>query len=128
MPIELDHLLVPARDKVAAARLLGEVLGVPWSAQGIGPFAPVYVSESITLDFDQWEGPIPPIHFAFRVGEAEFDAILGRIRARGIAFRSLVHGPVDHQVDSAHRGRIVYWNEPDGHQWEMLTESYARQP
>jgi hypothetical protein len=22
----------------------------------------------------------------------------------------------------------VYWNEPDGHQWEMLTASYARQP
>jgi hypothetical protein len=21
----------------------------------------------------------------------------------------------------------VYWNEPDGHQWEMLTVSYARQ-
>jgi hypothetical protein len=26
----------------------------------------------------------------------------------------------------AHGGRIVYWNEPDGHQWEMLTVSYAR--
>ena len=22
----------------------------------------------------------------------------------------------------------VYWNEPEGHQWEMLTVSYARQP
>ncbi|RYF57560.1 MAG: VOC family protein, partial [Comamonadaceae bacterium] len=28
--------------------------------------------------------------------------------------------------DTAHGGRIVYWNEPDGHQWEMLTVSYAR--
>ncbi len=26
-----------------------------------------------------------------------------------------------------HGGSIVYWNEPDGHQWEMLTISYARQ-
>ncbi|MGI9026867.1 MAG: hypothetical protein ACR2GP_15055 [Burkholderiaceae bacterium] len=26
-----------------------------------------------------------------------------------------------------HGGSIVYWNEPDGHQWEMLTVSYARQ-
>ena len=31
MPIELDHLLVPARDKIAAARLLAGLLGVPWS-------------------------------------------------------------------------------------------------
>jgi hypothetical protein len=23
---------------------------------------------------------------------------------------------------------MLYWNEPDGHQWEMLTVSYARQP
>jgi len=22
----------------------------------------------------------------------------------------------------------VYWNEPDGHVWEALTVSYARQP
>lgn len=20
----------------------------------------------------------------------------------------------------------IYWNEPDGHQWELLTASYAR--
>jgi len=23
---------------------------------------------------------------------------------------------------------MVYWNEPEGHQWEMLTVSYARAP
>lgn len=54
MTIELDHLMVPARDKVASARLLAELLGVPWSDHGIGPFAPVYVSDSLTLDFDEW--------------------------------------------------------------------------
>jgi hypothetical protein len=32
---------------------------------------------------------------------------------------------VDMQVN-AQLGN-VYWNEPDGHQWEMLTVSYARQ-
>ena len=128
MRIELDHLVVPARDKVAAARLLAEILGVPWSESGIGPFAPVYVSDSLTLDFDEWPAPIPPIHFAFRVSPEQFEAILVRLRDKGIAYRSAVHGPVDHEVDTAHGGSIVYWNEPDGHQWEMLTQSYARQP
>jgi hypothetical protein len=61
------------------------------------------------------------------VRQDEFDAILARIRAAGIDYRSAVHGPVDHAVDTAHGGSIVYWNEPDGHQWEMLTVSYARQ-
>jgi catechol 2,3-dioxygenase-like lactoylglutathione lyase family enzyme len=126
MTIQLDHLLVPSRDKLAAARQLAELLGVPWSATGIGPFAPVYVNDSLTLDFDQWDGPLPAIHFAFRVSEEAFDAILARIQAAGIPYRSLVHGPVDSAVDTAHGGRIVYWNQPDGHQWEMLTVSYAR--
>ena len=39
-----------------------------------------------------------------------------------------VRGPVDMKVDMQHRGRIVYWNDPDIHQWELLTVSYARQP
>lgn len=124
--IQLDHLLVPSRDKIAAARQVAELLGVPWSASGIGPFAPVYVNDGLTLDFDQWDGPLPAIHFAFRVSEEAFDAILARIQAAGIPYRSLVHGPVDSTVDTAHGGRIVYWNQPDGHQWEMLTVSYAR--
>ena len=128
MAIHLDHVLVPCRNKVASAKLLAGLLGVSWSETGVGPFAPVFVSDGLTLDFDQWDEPFTLVHYCFRVSEAEFDAILGRIRAAGIAYRSAVHGPVDMQVDTQHGGRIVYWNEPDGHQWEMLTVSYARRP
>jgi hypothetical protein len=126
MTIHLDHLMVPSRDKLASARMLAELLGVPWAEQGVGPFVPVYLNDGFTLDFDEWAEPIPRIHYCFRVSRDEFDAILGRLRAAGIAYRSSVHGPVDHQVDTLHGGSIVYWNEPDGHQWEMLTVSYAR--
>lgn len=128
MSVQLDHLMVPSRDKVAAAKQLGELLGVPWSKTGIGPFAPVFVNDGFTIDFDTWEGTFPRIHYCFRVSEGEFDAILGRLRAARIPFRSDVHGPVDNAVDTRHGGRIVYWSEPDGHYWEMLTQSYARQP
>ncbi|HLA12160.1 MAG TPA: hypothetical protein VJ023_16350 [Pyrinomonadaceae bacterium] len=31
MTVHLDHLMVPSRDKVASAKLLAELLGVPWS-------------------------------------------------------------------------------------------------
>ena len=127
MTIQLDHILVPARDKIASARLLAHLLDVPWSETGVGPFSPVFVNDGLTLDFDQWPQPIPPGHFCFRVSPDEFDAILGRIGAAGIAYRSAVHGGVDHSVGSYLGGRIVYWNEPDGHQWELLTVSYARQ-
>ena len=126
MSIHLDHLMVPSSNKLAAAKLLAEILGVAWSATGIGPFAPVYVNDGLTLDFDEWAEPVPQIHFCFRVSEDAFDAILARLQAAGIPYRSSVHGPLDSQIDVEHGGRIVYWNEPDGHQWEMLTVSYAR--
>lgn len=127
MAIYLDHLMVPARDKLASAQLLAELLGVPWSATGVGPFAAVYVNAGLTLDFDQWNEPFPNIHYCFRVDEDDFDAILRRLKAAGIAYRSNVHAAVDFQIDTRYGGRIVYWNEPDGHQWEMLTVSYAHQ-
>lgn len=128
MNLQLDHLIVPSADRVASARLLAHLLDVPWAEQGrIGPFSPVYVNDGLTLDFDQWTGPVPQLHYAFRVDAAKFDAILGRIRAEGLAYRSMPHGPDDHQVNSAFGGRIVYWREPDGHVWELLTVSYERQ-
>lgn len=127
MAIELDHLLVPARNRVASARLIARLLGVPWAETGTaGPFSPVYVNPGLTLDFDQTGEPFPIQHFCFRVGEAEFDAILERIVAASLAYRSTPHGPVDSKVNTHHGGRIVYWSEPDGHVWEMLTVSYAR--
>jgi catechol 2,3-dioxygenase-like lactoylglutathione lyase family enzyme len=126
MKVELDHTIVPSRDKVAGARLLGQLLGVPWAPSGIGPFAPVYVNDGLTLDFIDTDEAFPVYHFCFRVGPADFAAILERIRAAGIPFRSEVRGPADMQVHAQYGN--IYWNEPDGHQWEMLTASYARQP
>lgn len=128
MPAQLDHLLVPSSDRVAAARLLAQLLGVAWAEQGaFGPFSPVYVNDSLTLDFDQWAQPIAPQHYCFRVEQDEFDAILARIKSAGIPFRSLPHGPDDYQVNPAFGGSLVYWNQPDGHVWELLTVSYERQ-
>lgn len=129
MAAHLDHLIVPAKDRVAAAQLLAELLGVPWAKQGsVGPFSPVFINDGLTFDFDQWVDPIPKQHYCFRVTQEEFDTILARIRATGIAFRSTPLGHDDYKVNTAFGGNLVYWSEPDGHVWEMLTESYERQP
>lgn len=128
MSVQLDHMIVPARDRRAAAELLAGLLGVPWAESGAGPFCPVYLNEGLTLDFDQADGPFPVQHYCFRVNEAEFEGIVARIKVRGIPYRSTPHGPVDMQINTQHGGRIVYWSEPDGHVWEVLTVSYARRP
>jgi catechol 2,3-dioxygenase-like lactoylglutathione lyase family enzyme len=128
MAAQLDHLLVPSKDRVTSAKLLAHLLGVPWAEQGsIGPFSPVYVNAGLTLDFDQWDEPIPKLHYCFRVEQDEFNAILARIKASGIPYRSLPHGPDDYTVNPAFGGNLVYWTEPDGHVWELLTVSYERQ-
>jgi hypothetical protein len=128
MTVHLDHLMVPSRNKAASAKLLAELLGVPWSETGVGPFAPVYVNAGLTLDFDEWVvDPFPMLHYCFRVSQDDFSAILERIKVAEIPYRSNVHGPVDYRINTQHGGSIVYWNEPDGHQWEILTVSYARQ-
>ena len=126
MTIDLDHTIVPSHHKVASARQLAELLGVPWAETSLGPFAPVFVNDGLTLDFIDTDDDFPVYHFCFRVDDAAFDAILGRIEAAGIAYRSTVRGPVDGKVDTQFGGRGIYWNVPDGHQWEMLTVSYAR--
>lgn len=128
MSIQLDHMIVPSRDRRAAAELLARLLGVAWAESGVGPFCPVYVNEGLTFDFDQADGDFPVLHYCFRVSETEFDELLARLKASGIEYRSSSHGPVDKQIHTQHGGRIVYWSEPDGHVWEALTVSYARQP
>ncbi len=128
MTIELDHLLVPSHDRVGSAKLLAALLGVPWAESAAGPFSPVYVNDGLTIDFDEAGESFPVQHYCFRVGQEDFERILARIRDAGIAYRSTPHGPVDYRVNTGHGGSIVYWNEPAGHVWELLTVSYARKP
>lgn len=127
MRIELDHFIVSSHDKVASARCLAELLGVPWmEAAPLGPFSPVFINEGLTLDFIDTDEHFPVEHYCFRVSEQDFDAVLARLQAAGIPYRADVRGPVDMRISTAFGGRGVYWNVPDGHQWEMLTVSYAR--
>ena len=128
MTIELDHVIVSSHSAAASARRLAELLDVPWGKAPIGPFTAVYVNDGLTLDFINTEEAFPVAHFCFRVSQADFDIILARLQARGIPYRGIVQGPMDNKVNHQFGGTNVYWNEPDGHQWEMLTVSYARQP
>ena len=129
MPICLDHLTIPSRNRVAAARLLALVLGVPWAENGaVGAYSPVYVNAGLTLDFAEGCVPFEKQHCCFRVEQEAFDGIVQRMQAAGVPFRSTAHGPDDGQASAAYGGQRIYWSEPDGHVWELLTVSYKRLP
>jgi catechol 2,3-dioxygenase-like lactoylglutathione lyase family enzyme len=124
MGIELDHVIVPSHDRLAGARFLAELLDVPW-AESQGSFTPVYVNEHLTLDFadrERFEGH----HFCFRVSDEQFDAILARIQARQVTYRSHPRGDNDMKINRRLGGKNLYWEDADSHLWEILTVSYAR--
>jgi hypothetical protein len=125
MAILLDHLIVPSHSPVDAAQSLAHILGVPWET-GRGHFTPVYVNDTLTLDFDERDG-FASHHYCFHVSEEEFDGIFERVCNAGIVYRSTPRGPDDRQINTRMGGRNFYWTDRDGHNWEVLTVSYARQ-
>ena len=124
MAILLDHVIVPSRDRRSGASFLAGLLGVPW-AESQGHFTPVYVNETLTLDFadrEQFESH----HFCFRVSDEGFDAIFGRIQAAQLPYGGHPFSPDDMQINRRLGGKNLYWKDTDGHLWEILTVSYAR--
>ena len=85
MAVEFNHTIVLARDSKASATFLAQILGLP-EPKRWGPFQIVTTSNSVNIDFMDKEGEILTRHFAFLVGEAEFDEIFGRIEERGLTF------------------------------------------
>jgi hypothetical protein len=86
----------------------------------------VFVNDGLTLDFIDTPDDFPVYHFCFRVSDADFDAILGRLQAAGIRYHSEVRGAQDMAINPHMGGRDLYWNEPDGHQWGC-SRSVARE-
>ena len=119
MTIELNHTIIPSRDKDAAARFFARIFGLSYD----GPhshFAPVQLNDTLTLDFDDGE-EFESHHYAFKVSEAEFDAMFGRIREEGITYGSGPRSAEDMEISHRRGGRGVYFRDPDGHLLELLT-------
>lgn len=126
MTVELDHVVVPVHDRNAAAKRLGELLGVRWNPHAGNGFAFVHVNDGVTLAFSETADAYPVHHVCFRVDPPTFEAIFARIRGAGLPYRSTPEGPNDLRVNTARGGSNIYWDESAGHRWEILTVSYAR--
>ena len=119
MTLELDHTIVPARDKDKAARFFARIFGLAYD--GVEPpFAPVRINDRLTLDFVD-DDDFRVQHYAFKVSEAEFDAIFGRVQADGVPYGSGPYRLEDGQINHRNGGRGVYFRDPDGHILEILT-------
>ena len=120
MTITLNHTIVPARDKEAAARTFAQLFGL--SFEGVsGHFAPVRVNETLTLLFDDDVDTFESHHYAFYVDDAEFDAVLQRVKAAGLPFGSAPWSIDDGGLNDWNGGRGFYFKDPDGHILELMT-------
>jgi catechol 2,3-dioxygenase-like lactoylglutathione lyase family enzyme len=124
MTVRLNHTIVAAHDKQASASFLAEILGLP-QPKPFGPFLTVQVDNDVTLDFMDWGEVIAPQHYAFLVGEWDFDVIFGRIRERDLPFWADPHQHEPGAVNTADGGRGVYFEDPSGHLLETLTRPYG---
>ncbi|KAB2809024.1 VOC family protein [Pimelobacter simplex] len=124
MSIDLNHTIVHASDRDATADFLTDVLGLP-EARTYGPFRVVELGNGVSLDVMTAPGPIAPQHYAFLVGDAEFDAIHDRIVARGLPFWADPFRREPGRVNHHDGGRGLYWPAPDDHNLEIITVPYG---
>ena len=125
MSVQLNHTIVWCRDKQKSATFLTEILGLP-SPTRFGPMLVVQLNNSVSLDFYENDGEICSQHYAFLIGEDDFDQVFARIRGRGLQHWA---DPGKHRTGEINRndgGRGVYFEDPDGHLLEVITRPYGR--
>ena len=103
MPLQLDHTIVPAYDKVKSAKFIARIFGLAYTGTW-GHFAPVKVNDTLTLDFDDSDNPRSN-HYAFLASDEEFDAVLQRVKDEGIPFGSGPRSRTDSEINYSHQGR-----------------------
>jgi len=124
MSVQLNHTIVWCRDKQRSATFLTEILGRPAPTR-FGPFLVVEVDNGASLDFHEADGEIAPQHYAFLIGEDDFDDIFGRIRDRGLEHWADPGRSQPGRINRGDGGRGVYFEDPDGHLLEIITRPYG---
>lgn len=124
MAVELNHSIIWCSDKVRSSAFMTDILGRP-PARAFHHFLVVDLDNQVSLDFYQKDGPVAPQHYAFLVGEAEFDAAFARIEARGLTYWADPARTRPGEINDHDGGRGVYFEDPDGHLLELITRPYG---
>ncbi len=124
MTVQLNHTIVAVHDKNTSARFLADILGLK-VAPPYGPFIPVEIPNGVTLDYIDTPGPITPQHYAFLVSEDDFDTIFTRVRDAGLTYWADPFHSQAGEINHNDGGRGVYFDDPNGHNLEILTRPYG---
>ena len=123
MVVVLDHLSVPAPDKVKAAEWYAQVFGVTYE----GPYrdyAPVRVSPALQLNFTEEKELAHHNHYAFRTSYDEFEGVRQRLERMDVPWGSTT-GNLDGQVYRRNGLLGFYFDDVIGHGCELITDDPA---
>ncbi|MGW0812102.1 VOC family protein [Streptomyces viridiviolaceus] len=124
--VRLDHTAVLARDRRLSAEFLATILGLEVGAP-FGPFLPVDLGNGVTLDYyEMRDEPIQSQHYAFLVPDEQFDAMIARLEAVGVTYFADPSHTEPGRINRLFGGRGAYFDDPDGHNMEIMTRPYVR--
>ena len=124
MPVELNHTIVWCRDKTRSSAFLADLLDRP-APVAFMHFMVVTLDNGVSLDFMEKDGDVALQHYAFLIGEDDFDAAFGRIRAAELSYWADPARTRPGEINHHDGGRGVYFPDPDGHLLELITRPYG---
>lgn len=124
--VQLNHTAVYASDRYLSAEFLAAVLGLKVGSP-FGPFLPVDLGNGVTLDYyEKRDEAIQSQHYAFLVPEKQFDAAIAHLEAVGVTYYADPGHTDPGKINGLFGGRGVYFDDPDGHNMEIMTRPYVR--
>ncbi|MFJ2608085.1 VOC family protein [Streptomyces sp. NPDC087425] len=116
MSNELNHFIVHCRDRRESAAFLADLMAAPTPLDW-GRFTQVSTENGVGIDFADDLVPhdrINESHVAFLVTDAEFDAILGRLKRDGVPYWPNPGKTAEGEINHGYGGRGLYTLDPGG--------------
>ncbi|WP_037851392.1 VOC family protein [Streptomyces sp. NRRL S-340] len=124
--VQLNHTAVYATDRQLSAEFVATILGLKVGAP-FGPFLPVDLGNGVTLDYyEKRDEPVQPQHYAFLVPDKQFGTMITRLETVGVTYYADPNHTEPGQINRLFGGRGAYFDDPNGHNMEIMTRPYAR--
>ncbi len=123
LPVHFNHLAVAARDKLLSATFLKNLLGLS-EPTSWGPFLSLTLDDGVRLDYAEPGVEFSGQHYALLVTDDVFDRALQRIKHDGVPYWA-GPGHTPGEINTNHGGRGIYFDDPGGHHFELITQPYG---
>lgn len=125
MKIELNHTIVPAKNKEESAEFIADLFDLEVGNQSpgspVGHFAVIKIG-NVFLDYYELE-KFESHHYAFLLNEKDFETVLNKIKKLEIPFSADPKFKRIGEIDFWNGGPRVYFKELNGHNIELITRT-----